>query len=150
MEKYIRKCIIFIGIQASGKSTFYHRVLESEGFVHVNLDSLHTRTREQELITRCIHEQLSFVVDNTNPTRNDRERYISQAKAAGYRIEGYFFKSVLHDCITRNESRAERIPNKAIANTSNRLELPNYSEGFDELYFVCIEGDKFNISNWRE
>ena len=39
---------------------------------------------------------------------------------------------------------------KAIAMTSNRLELPNRSEGFDELYFVGNDGQNMTISEWRE
>ena len=30
------------------------------------------------------------------------------------------------------------------------LELPKYAEGFDELYFVKIEGDSFVIEGWEE
>ena len=39
------KAIIFTGIQASGKSTFFKQHFRS-GFVHINLDTLHTRNKE--------------------------------------------------------------------------------------------------------
>ena len=71
-----KKAIIFIGIQASGKSTFYHRMLEKK-YVHINLDTLHTRNRERMLMEECLREGRSFVVDNTNPAVADREKYIS-------------------------------------------------------------------------
>ena len=79
---------ILIGIQGSGKSTFYHQFLSD--MVHVNLDILHTRFREKELIRECFENGRSFAVDNTNPTRADREKYITEAKACGYRVVGYF------------------------------------------------------------
>lgn len=43
-----RQVIIFTGIQASGKSTFFERVLARHGYAHVNLDTLHTRHNEHQ------------------------------------------------------------------------------------------------------
>ena len=38
----------------------------------------------------------------------------------------------------------------AIAATSNKLEMPSYREGFDELYFVKNDGEKMAIEKWRD
>lgn len=148
MEKTL---VIIIGIQGSGKSTFYNKFLKDE-FVRINLDTLKTRHREKLLIEECIENKKSFAVDNTNPTRLDRERYIPLAKAAGYRIVGYFMQSKIRECIERNNKRQgkERIPEGAIVCTSNKLEMPSYDEGFDELYFVANDGETMTISEWRE
>ena len=61
-------------------------------------------------------------------------------------------QSRLQDCIARNNLREgrERIPAKAIAMTSNKLELPSFDEGFDELYFVANDGTEMEVSEWRE
>ena len=61
-------------------------------------------------------------------------------------------QSRLQDCIARNDRREgkEKIPAKAIAMTSNKLELPSRDEGFDELYFVANDGEAMTISEWRE
>ena len=74
--------VIMMGIQGSGKSTFYHRFLESE-YVHINLDTLKTRYRESTAFSEAIANGENIAVDNTNPTKADRARYISVAKAAG-------------------------------------------------------------------
>ena len=42
-----------------------------------------------------------------------------------------------------------RVPEKAIAATSNKLEIPSYDEGFDELYFVKNDGTIMTIEKWR-
>lgn len=143
--------VIMMGIQASGKSTFYHKFLKDE-FVRVNLDTLKTRHREKFLVEECIEKGKSFAVDNTNPTRLDRERYIVPAKAAGYRIVGYFMQSKIRECIQRNNKRQgkEKVPEGAIVCTSNKLEMPSYEEGFDELYFVSNDGETMSILKWRE
>ncbi len=143
------KAIILMGIQGSGKSTFYRERLSE--YVHVNLDTLHTRNKEKLLIEECLEHGRSFVVDNTNPTKADRQRYIHAAKERGYQIEGYFLQSILADCIERNRNRSGKacVPDKAIVSTSNRLEIPAYQEGFDKLYFVKIEHGKFVIDEWK-
>ena len=147
MEKTM---VLMIGIQGSGKSTFYHKYL-SDDYVRVNLDTLKTRNREEQLVSECFREGKSFAVDNTNPTRADRQRYIPLAQYWGYRIVGYFMESKLQTCIERNNQRSgsAKIPATAIAATSNKLQLPGVEEGFDELYFVKNDGQIMTIEEWR-
>lgn len=146
----MKTAYIMIGIQGSGKSEFCRRYLSE--VTRINLDTLKTRNNEKRLIEECLEKGCDYVVDNTNPTREDRARYIGLAKSAGYRIIGYFMQSRLQDCISRNNQRTgkEVIPAKAIAMTSNRLQLPSPSEGFDELYFVGNDGAVMTVDEWRE
>ncbi len=99
--------LLFIGIQATGKSSFY-RERFYRTHVRVNLDMLKTRHREKLLVQACT----PFVVDNTNLTREDRTRYIAPAKAAGFAVHGYFFQSRVTDALVRNAQREanERVP----------------------------------------
>ena len=146
-----KTAVILIGIQASGKTTFYEKYLLGQGFAHINLDSLGTRNREAGALGSCLAGGQSFAADNTNPTKADRARYIGPAKAGGYHIVGYYLRSCVRESIARNEQRPRRVPAGAIANTSNRLELPDYAEGFDELWYVRIgENGDFQIEKWRE
>ena len=145
-----KQIIVFIGIQASGKSTFYHTMLAPLGYCHINLDSLHTRNKEKELFEACLKEGKSLVIDNTNPEIADRARYISQAKQMGYDLIGVFFQSIVRDCIARNENRVNAVPRQAIPCTQNKLQLPSYSEGFDKLYFARITDNGFEITDWKE
>ena len=146
----MKKAIIMIGIQGSGKSEFCRRFLSD--VERVNLDTLKTRNNEKRKIADCQARGVDYVIDNTNPTKDDRARYIPEAKTAGYLVVGYFMQSRLQDCIARNNLREgkEVIPAKAIAMTSNRLEMPDRAEGFDELYFVENDGKLMTVSKWRE
>lgn len=148
--KQEKQAIIFIGIQASGKTTFYERMLSDGTYTHISLDILHTRSRENEMLIGCLENGKSFVIDNTNPEISVREKYILKAKEYGYQIIGIFFQSIVKDCVRRNEQRGLKVPSKAIACTSNKLQLPTREEGFDELYFVKINNNDFEISAWRE
>ncbi|MBO4588411.1 MAG: hypothetical protein J5711_05865 [Bacteroidales bacterium] len=149
-EKREKQAIIFIGIQASGKTTFYNQMLSDGFYTHISLDILHTRNKEGLLLMECLNNRQSFVVDNTNPEINDRALYIQKAKQYGYHVIGIFFQSIVKDCVKRNDERGGKVPSKAIAAASNRLQLPSRLEGFDELYFVRLENNDFVISNWEE
>lgn len=146
-----REAVLLIGLQASGKSTFYRQMLSGD-HIHINLDTLHTRNKEWLLLEHCLQNGFSFTVDNTNPTIAEREKYIVPAKEYGYKIIGYFFQSVIADCMERNRARQgkARVPDKAIPCTSNRLELPSYQEGFDQLYYVKLKQGRFLIEEWKE
>ena len=140
---------IMIGIQGSGKSTFCQKYLPN--FYRINLDTLKTRHQEQLAIDECFKCGRNFVIDNTNPTIDERGKYILRAKKEGYKILGYFMESKIKDCIERNNQRTGKacIPATAIAATSNKLQLPSYDEGFDELYFVKNNGLDMAIEYWR-
>ena len=146
----MKTLIILMGLQGSGKSTFYHRYL-AEKYTRINLDTLKTRHRETMLFQKCLSEGSDMAIDNTNPTRADRARYIPTAQSAGYRVIGYFLESKLQSCLARNAAREgqERVPDVAILGTSKKLEMPTYEEGFDELYFVANDGAEMRISKWR-
>lgn len=140
---------LLMGIQACGKTSFYHRHLSAA--VHISLDVLRTRGREAKVLDECLRGRRSFVVDNTNARREDRRRYIAPAKEGGFLIEGFFFRSRVSEAIRRNEARPNALPPKAILGTSARLELPRLAEGFDRLHFVSIGSDgKFLVEEWRD
>ena len=66
---------------------------------------LKTRNREARLLKFCCETQQPFVVDNTNPTRADRLRYISSAKEAGMLLIGYDFESSIEPALNRKADR---------------------------------------------
>lgn len=142
------ECIIFVGLPASGKSTFYQQCF-FHTHLRINLDMLRTRRRESILLQACIQAGQPFVVDNTNITRERRAPYIALAKDAGFRVVGYYFSSKVADCIARNSLREgkSRVPDKAILRFSRELHLPTSEEGFDALYYVSIDPEQGFISD---
>ena len=148
---YEKMAVIFIGIQASGKTTFYHKYFSD--YVHINLDTLKRRSRENTLLAKCIENGDSFVVDNTNPTRADRQKYFEALKDTYYEIQGYYFKSSIIDCLERNSKREgkARIPDVGVRATYKKLEFPSYDEGFDKLYYVAIDDDDgYRVCEWNK
>jgi predicted kinase len=144
------ECILFIGIQATGKSTFYKERFYAS-HLRINLDMLGTRHREKRLVELCLETGIPFVMDNTHPSRLDRERIIAMAKAKGVPIKGYYFSSRVADALERNRQRIgkSRIPDIAILGTAGRLELPSPAEGFNELFYVSLTDNNFTVQEWK-
>jgi predicted kinase len=146
---------ILIGIQGTGKSTFCRARL-FHTHVRINMDMLQSRHRETLILAACLNAKQSFVVDNTNPTREERARYIAAARAAGFRVVGYYFESKVKDALLRNElrGRGHRVPDRGVLGTAGRLQLPGKAEGFDALHYVRLAPppavDEFIVEGWRE
>ena len=101
---------------------------------------------------QCLKQGMSFAVDNTNPTQEDRKKYIVAAKQYGYRVVGYYFQSCVKECMERNERREgkAKVSRCAVAATFKKLELPDYREGFDLLYYVAMEKGGWKVADWKE
>jgi len=144
------EAIVFCGIQATGKSTFYkERFFNSH--VRISLDLLHTRHRENLFLQACLESQQPFVVDNTNVTKAERAKYVTLAKVANYKVICYYFQSKIADALERNAVRIgkAKIPDVGIKGMFNRLELPTNGEGFDKMYYVNITNTGFQEMEWQ-
>lgn len=139
--------IIFTGVQASGKSSFYLLNL-AQSHLLINLDMLKTRHRENMIFEACIASKTKMVIDNTNPTKANRARYIQKAKNAGFEVISYYFETDLKSTLERNSYREGKanIPEMGVRATYKKLEMPNFDEGFDEIFTVKIIGNgEFSI-----
>ena len=139
--------IIFTGVQASGKSTFYKQYFY-DTHLRINLDMLKTRHRENILFEASLRSKTKMVIDNTNMTIHDRERYIQRAKDADFEVVSFYFETDLHSTLQRNAQREgkAKIPEVGVKATFHKLEKPTSVEGFDTLFKVkLIENDGFSI-----
>jgi predicted kinase len=146
------EAVIFVGIQGAGKSTFFKRNF-FDTHIRINLDMLRTKNREKLIFEACLEAKQKFVVDKTNLTREEREKYILQAINHGFKIVGYYFQADLKKAIERNNQRSEKakVPEKAILVSFKRLQIPEYDEGFSELFYVSINDEnEFIVKNWED
>ena len=140
--------MIFCGIQAAGKTTFYKERFFAT-HVRLSLDLLRTRRRERILLEACLAAKQPFVVDNTNVTRSERAAYIGPARAAGFRVVGYFFATDPKAAFARNRLRPGKaaVPAAGVFGTQKRLQVPSMDEGFDALYRVeLVEPGGFEVT----
>ena len=145
------EAIIFIGVQGVGKSTFYRDYFFNT-HIRINMDMLKTRHREQVFLQACLEGKQPFVVDNTNPTVEDRQRYIIPAKTHKFRVIAYYFQTDLEQCKQRNSQRPPKqvVPLVGLLATYKKLVIPNRQEGFDAIYTVKSELNySFIVEEWQ-
>lgn len=134
--------IIFVGIQASGKSTYYREHLAAT-HVHVSKDLMKSTrnqdARQAQMIEAAIREGRSVVVDNTNPTPDVRAPLIALGKRLGARVVACWFEAVVKEAVARNRAREgkARVPDVAIYVTARKLVPPKFEEGFDEVRVIA-------------
>ena len=162
--------IVLVGIQASGKTTFYRRHL-AETHLHVSLDNWRgksgVRRRERTAILACLRQAAAsggrtrgLVIDNTNTTTDARKRYFEHASefqresGVATAVRCLFFDADLASCLRRNADRPKEapagvpyyVPPAAIRSFAARLQPPGYAEGFARISRVRIaEGGDFEI-----
>lgn len=134
--------IIFCGVQASGKSTFYQQYF-SNTHLRLNLDMLKTRHRENLLFEAALSSKTKMVIDNSNINIEARSRYMARALAAGFEVIAYYFATDLNSTLQRNCQRTGKanIPEAGVRATYKKIEIPKLSEGFQAIYQVRILGN---------
>jgi predicted kinase len=144
--------IIFIGLQGSGKSTFYQaHFTQTHVLVSKDLfpNNKNPARRQRQLVVEALQAGKPVVIDNTNANRESRAELIEIGREYGATIIGYFFEVRLKESLARNKLRTgkARVPNVAIFATLKRLVPPAYEEGFDQLYCVQSQDDhRFDVA----
>ena len=144
------EAVILIGIQSSGKSTFY-RERFFDTHVRISRDMLKTRNRQSLLVSACLAGRQPFVVDDTNAAKSRRAEFIEPARAAGFRVRCFFFRCALREALGRNRRRpsGQVVPVPGVIATFKRLEPPVWQEGFDEISIVEVDAeDRFAVRDW--
>ena len=148
--------IVFVGLQASGKTTFF-RTHFATTHEHISKDLLRNNKnkdrRQTQLIESALNSERSVVVDNTNPTIEVRASLIGLGCKYGCEIIGYYFESQVNHCLQRNSQRPgkARVPEVGIYATIKKLTPPSYAEGFDQLFYVRMaDTDSFEVRAWSK
>jgi predicted kinase len=148
--------IILIGLQATGKSSFYqerfarsHDLISKDRFRNAR----RPQTRQLRLLEGSLSAGRSVVIDNTNATREARSALILVARRHGAVVTGYYFESKVDESLRRNQAREgkSRVPDVAIYSTIKVLERPRLDEGFDRLFHVRLSSKGgFEVTDWIE
>jgi len=126
--------VVMVGSPASGKS-YYSKELENKGFLRINKDSMKTDKIAENAFNAGIKEGRSIVIDNTNPTKETRAKWINAAKKASYHVSIVWMNfpiSVVEYLdnyrIAKYKSQDYHVPLVAMRVYYKKLEVPTQQE----------------------
>ncbi|GHH27869.1 ATP-binding protein [Streptomyces rubradiris] len=137
---------VLVGLQASGKSTFYARCLSGR-YELVGKDlfprgARNKQARQMRLVTEHLAAGRPVAVDNTNPSPREWAPLVAAARAHGATVTAYWFPPDVPGSLRRNAAREGRgrVPDVGVLATLERLRRPSVADGFDAVHEVRFDG----------
>ena len=130
-----------VGLQGCGKSTWVaghlagtHAVVSKDHWPHAR----RREARQRRVVAELLAEGRSVVVDNTNPSAEERAPLIAIAREAGVGVRCVWVDTPLETCRQRNAARSgrARVPLVGLHATLARFVPPSPAEGFDRVDVV--------------
>jgi predicted kinase len=129
------------GLQGSGKSTWVREHLAGS---HVVVSKDHwpnarrREARQRRVVAELLAQGANVVVDNTNPTPEERAPLVAAARAAGAGVRAVWLDTPVETCVARNQMREgrARVPLAGLFGTKARFVPPAPEEGFDRVDVV--------------
>lgn len=100
LEGRPQEVVIIFGGPGSGKSTFVTSKMST--YLRVNNDELKTKEKCMKLCHEGLDQGKSVVIDNTNSTKEQRDRYISIAKAKSVPVRCFVMAADKETCMHNN------------------------------------------------
>lgn len=148
--------IILIALPASGKTKFYNDYVKQYNYTYINFDTEHyTDKRITKLLTQCVNNNKSVIIDNTNCNKSVRKKYIDIWRRASANIRAIYFDIDKDLSMHLNNVRHtydmlylkgikphlnEKINVIAYHKILKKFEKPSYTEGYN-----LIQTRKFKI-----
>ncbi|MEU3862781.1 AAA family ATPase [Streptomyces sp. NPDC028722] len=137
---------VLVGLQASGKSTFYARCL-SDRYELVSKDLFPRKARNKQgrqmrLLAAHLAAGRAVAVDNTNPSPQEWAPLVELAHAHGATATAYWFPPDVTGALRRNAAREDRdrVPDVGVLATLKKLRRPSPADGFDAVHQVRFDG----------
>jgi DNA 3'-phosphatase len=153
--------LVLVGVQGSGKSTFCHKLMESEagnGWVHVSQDTINKgrpgkREQVENATRRALMDGKSVVVDRTHLSEEQRAYFVDIAKEAKVKVHAVVLQPA-KDVIARRVRDRTNHPGGVEGDKGMRLALasldrivvPKYQEGFDLVSSTGTESGAIRLS----
>ena len=157
------KCIMLVGVPASGKSTWtfnkfgtmanvastdkiIEEVASDYGMTYNEGFNELIQFAEKVMWRQIMSYQMrgaDFIIDRTNLTAKARKRFIQKLKLHRYEIDCVVFPEVGSEALSHeewkrrlNSRQGKSIPQEVLDRMINSYEIPLKSEGFDNIIFI--------------
>ena len=144
-----QEMVVLMGFPGCGKSTFFRRFFQPHGYVHVNRDTMKTPEKCMAAADAALRSGKSVVVDNTNPSKEERARYTGIARSCGVPCRCIVLTADAKLANHMNIMRARlqitpRVSSIAYNMYKSKYEACSTAEGFTEVITVppvaCFDG----------
>lgn len=124
----MKEVVLLVGPQGSGKSTYCDRNLR--GHYRISQDDMGQKAHF-ELYKKALTEQSEIVVDRINHTREQRYRYLSLAKDAGFSTRIVVMNRKFKECLERVKNRKDHPTLKSTDVTTINSALTMYFNQYE-------------------
>ncbi len=134
--------IIMIGFPGSGKSTFINKYLAN--YEIISLDNEKTISKCLKLLNKYMEEGKNIVIDNTNPSKDSRKKFIDIAIKNKYNTRCFKMLTTENHSMHNNYYRylyknQKFVPTLVYNMYKKKYEEPELSEGFYEILDINPE-----------
>ena len=137
--------VVFVGFPASGKTTFYEKIMKPNGYVHINRDALGTWQKCVNMCNQELKRKRKVVIDNTNPDVESRGRYISCAQKYSVPVRCFHFLTTMAEAKHNNKFRElttrgdhTKVTDIAYNTFKSRFVPPQITEGFKKVLKITL------------
>jgi bifunctional polynucleotide phosphatase/kinase len=130
-----KRVVIMVGSPASGKSFYSHELETTYGYLRINKDDMKSDAIMLKAYDAGLKEGRNIVIDGTNPTKENRSKWITIARKASYEITivwmnfpMYIVEFLNNYRIANNKNQNSHVPAVAMRVYYKKLEIPLQSE----------------------
>ena len=157
-----QELIINVGFAGSGKSYYTKKHILPMGYKHVNQDTLKTTNKCLKMAQKYLEQGHSVVIDNTNPTKEIRQRYIklalSEKLSNGIEIRCFHFTTSMELSRHNNHYRScvnniKAVPLIAYRIYNKKFAKPTMDEGYNaikQINFLLNEDEIADMSAYEK
>ncbi|XP_014281637.1 uncharacterized protein F21D5.5 [Halyomorpha halys] len=134
-----QEVILMVGLPGSGKSYLVQKYIKPYGYCIISRDKTGSWQKCVSLLKEALKENRNAVVDNINPDRVSRERFIEICVQCNVKVRCFIMDVPLERCLHNNkfreifDSEHEIIGSSLITSYKSNFEPPSLEEGFSSI-----------------
>jgi predicted kinase len=94
---------------------------------------------ERKIMEHLVHQKKKILLINTFITKRSRQAILDLAHQSKKTVGAVFLNRPLEQCLERNGKSSLAVPQEVIYKLNSRIELPEKSEGFNEVMTVTYK-----------